>query len=168
MSSIFQAFITKSWEEGVLRLAKKLGSAEGAEGRPTKETPKYSVGENEVRSKIRDQLVTLQQKASAEVNKILPEIERKNSDLHDAKLKFESRKAPDDIEATLQGALEGQRNHLTEVFLSRSQTEGHYNKFRLDNGITRDPDHPEDLTHYFSVIYLLLAIETVLNCNFGM
>lgn len=164
--SVFALLMGKSWEDNLSKQAIRLGRASGARGLPTADTPPYDQGETEVRNQIQRKLLDLQQTLSRELQRSVPEITRKNEELSDIWQRFESRQPLSAIPETLDAVLENRRLNLSEAFFRRQQAEGAYNKFRLDHDISILPDHPTDRLNYLSVVFVLLAVETVLNSYF--
>jgi uncharacterized membrane protein len=166
MSTIFDMFTTKSWEESVRQDAVKRGREEGANGRPTADTPRYDVGETHVRNLVQKQLVDVQQKLAAELQKILPTITKQDGELGQAELTFQSRQTAESLAQSFDGIMANSRADLEDAQYRLHETEGHFRKFKLDNNVTIEPDHPKDRLNYISIIFLVLAAETVLNAIF--
>lgn len=166
MSNIFDRLISKSWEDSVRKDAIKRGREEGSNGRPTQDTPKYDVGETEVRNEIQKQLMNVQQKLAAELQKLLPTITKKDGELSQAELTFQTRKTATDLAQSFDGTLANTKTDLEDAHFRKHEAEGHYNKFRLENNVKIDPDHPLDRLNYMSWIFVLLAVETVFNAIF--
>jgi hypothetical protein len=163
---IFLSLITGAWEKSVHEKAKKEGREEGAQGRPTPDTPAYSVGETAVRNEIEKKLGTIRSKLSNEVQKKLPEISRHIAGVHEAEVKFESRLEPDSTRRNIESAFESHRATLNDAYFRKHQSEGNYNSFRHLHDVRIDPDHVLDKTHYLSAVLVILVLETVINALF--
>ncbi len=166
MTSIFAKFNSPSWEQTVLKLAIKRGIEEGKEGLPTRETPKYSVGETDVRNAVEKQVVDIHTRLASEVQKITPRITSDSAAVHQYEVGFEARLQPKDIEEHLQAEFEAKRATLVDASLRKHQSEGHYNAFRMKHDVRIEPDHPTDRLNYLSAIFLVLVIETLINAGF--
>jgi len=105
MGYIFDALTSRSWEEALHKEATKLGQSEGAHGRPAADTPTYDVGETHIRGEVQKQLVKLEQKLAGELQRIVPSITKKDGELSEADLKFQTRKSPADLAQTFDGIL---------------------------------------------------------------
>jgi hypothetical protein len=147
-------------------MAIKRGREEGAHGRPTADTPKYDVGETDVRNAVDTQLADVQRNLAAELQRIVPTIMKKEGELAQAELTFQTRKSAAELAQSLDGSLANCRTELEDAQFRKHEAEGHYNKFRLENNVTIDPDHPTDRVHYLSVVFIMLAVETALNAFF--
>ena len=93
MSNLFETLITRSWEQRLLKKAIRLGREEGANGRPAADTPKYDVGETHVRGEIEKQVVKAGEGVSTELQKIVPTITKKDGDLSQVELTFQSKRS---------------------------------------------------------------------------
>jgi hypothetical protein len=164
--NIFDSVLSKSWEEKLLKDAAKRGRDAGANGLPTVETPKYDVEETEIRNQVSQRLAGLQQKLATELQAILPSLTKKDGDLKQAELKFHARQTADGVGDLLKGAFSNKRAEIETLFFRKHESEGNYKNFRLTNNVTIDPDHPADRLNYVSVIFLLLAVETLLNASY--
>lgn len=166
MGNLFDKLINRSWEEGLFKEAAKLGRSEGANGRPTADTPKYDVGETHIRSEVQKKLLKIEESLATELQKIIPAVTKKDGDLSQAVLNFQTRKKADELKQTFDGVLADSRTALEDAYFRKHQAEGHYNRFKLEHNITIDPDHPTDQLHYFSWIFVILAGETVMNAGY--
>lgn len=166
IQNIFSVFISDNWEQAVHRLAIKEGTEEAKQGRPTTDTPRYSVGETAVRNKVEAQLGNIQKRLADEVQKVLPTVTRRISEVQQAEVSFESRQTIDVIRSSLSADFESKRSSLEDAFYRKHKSEGTYNAFRNTHGVTIDPDHPVDPINYLSFVFLMLTAETVLNALF--
>jgi hypothetical protein len=166
VTSIFSKFTNPSWEQSIFKLGVKRGIEEGENGLPTRDTPRYSVGETDVRNAVERQVVDIHTRLASEVQKIVPRITNDASTVHQCEVGFEARLQPKDIEDNLRAEFEAKRATLVEASLRKHQSEGHYNAFRMKHGIRIDPDHPKDRLNYLSAIFLVLVIETLFNAGF--
>jgi hypothetical protein len=166
ISNIFSSFLTDRWEQDVQKLATREGAEEGKHGRPAADTPRYSVGETNVRGKVESQLLIIQKKLADEVQKVLPTIARRAVDVQQAEVGFESRQAIDVTRSNLSALFESRRSSLEDAFYRKHKSEGAYNAYRNVHNVTIDPDHPKDQLNYLSFVFLMLTVETVLNALF--
>lgn len=165
---IFARLVSPTWERAVLKLAEKEGRQEGAEGLPTSDTPKYSVGETRVRVKIDEQLINIQTILKDKVMATLPQVVKKKGEVDAAVLKFEERRSPEMLRTVLEGELEARRLALEDASYKKHKSEGGYNKFRGEHEIQNDPDHPtaEKRKNLIVVAFLLVLVETIFNALF--
>ena len=166
ISNIFSSFLTEGWEQSVQKLATREGAEEGKNGRPAADTPRYSVGETNVRGKVESQLLGIQKKLADEVQKVLPTIARRSVDVQQAEVSFESRQAIEVTRSNLSASFESRRSSLEDAYYRKHKSEGAYNAFRNLHNVTIEPDHPTDQMNYLSFIFLMLTVETVLNAIF--
>jgi hypothetical protein len=166
VTSIFAKFISPSWEKAILNLAVKRGIEEGKDGLPTRDTPKYSVGETDVRNAVEKQVIDIHTRLDSEVQRIVPRITSDAAAVHQCEVEFEARLQPSDLEDNLKAEFEAKRAALVDASLRRHRSEGHYNAFRMKHGVRIDPDHPKDRLNYLSAIFLVLVIETLINAGF--
>jgi hypothetical protein len=164
--NIFANLLSPRWEQSILKLAVNRGIEEGREGLPTRDTPKYSVGETDVRNAVEKQVIEIRAKLDGEVQRIVPRITRDSATVHQVEVGFQARLRPQDIEESLKAEFEAKRATLADACLRKHQSEGHYNAFRMKHGVRIDPDHPKDRLNYLSAVFLVLVFETVLNAVF--
>ncbi len=166
MPSIFANLLTPRWEQSILKLAIKRGIEEGKDGLPTKDTPRYSVGETDVRNAVEKQVVDIHTRLDGEVQKLVPRITKDSATVHQCEVGFEARLRPQDIEEKLKAEFEAKRATLVDASLRKHQSEGYYNAFRMKHGVRIDPDHPKDRLNYLSAVFLVLVFETLINAAF--
>jgi hypothetical protein len=166
VTNIFSGYMNPRWEQSILKLAIKRGIEEGREGLPTRDTPRYSVGETDVRNAVEKQVIDIHTRLDSEVQKIVPRITSDAAAVHQCEVEFEARLQPRDLEENLKAEFEAKKAALVDASLRRHRSEGHYNAFRMKHGIRIDPDHPKDRLNYLSAIFLVLVIETLINAGF--
>ena len=166
MPNIFDSLLGTSWEESAVKAAGRRGVAEGSAGRPAADTPKYDVGEAQVRQDVTQRHTAVQQKLVSSLQDVLPKIVKKDGELAQIELEFQSRKSGSDLAQSCEGHLANSILDIESSFLRKHKAEGNYLGFRVTHGINVDPDHPADRLHYISVVFLLLAVEAVANAGF--
>jgi peptidoglycan hydrolase CwlO-like protein len=166
MAINFKNLIGTSWETELLNEAKKLGAKEGSMGRPAEDTPAYDVPETDLRAKVTDKVLALQEKLTLELMKITPNLNRLVGQLDEISHKIEQRRTPNTLQNILVGDLNATRSDLVKLNSNASEAEGYYNEFRYINNVNINPDHPSDKLNYLSLIALIWVFEAVLNTAF--
>lgn len=165
-TSIFDSLLGKSWEESLHKQADKLGAAEGAKGNPTRDTPKYDVGETTIRNGVEQKLITLQKRIGNEIQTVVPNLMKQYGELAQAELAFDGRRPISQFEEFYEGEFSETRSALIKAKTDKLEAQGEYNHFRYVNKIKIDPDHPSDIPHYLSWVFVILVGEAVLNAVF--
>lgn len=166
MAINFKNLIGTSWETKLINEAKKLGAKEGSMGRPAEDTPAYDVPETDLRAKVTDKVLALQEKLTAELMKITPNLNRLVGTLDENSHKIEQRRTPSTLQNILVGELNATRSDLVKLHENAYEAEGYYNEFRYINNVNINPDHPSDKLNYLSLIALIWVFEAVLNTAF--
>lgn len=168
IENFFNAIVSGNWEKSLLKLAEKEGREEGALGLPTDTTKKYSVGETNVRVKIKTQYSMLQAKLTEKVKEILPKIEEKSSAIEAAELAFSTRRSASMLRIVLDGELESNRRAFEDAAYRKHSSEGQYKKFKGENQIEIEPDHPSPAEKVNLIWWalFLVTLETVFNAFF--
>jgi hypothetical protein len=166
MAINFKNLIGTSWETELINEAKKLGAKEGSMGRPAEDTPAYDVPETDLRAKVTDKVLALQEKLTLELMKITPNLNRLVGQLDEISHKIEQRRTPNTLQNILVGDLNATRSDLVKLNSNASEAEGYYNEFRYINNVNINPDHPSDKLNYLSLIALIWVFEAVLNTAF--
>jgi hypothetical protein len=128
--------------------------------------PLSDEGENKIRAEVHNVELGTQLLLSEHLKRIASPLATETAEIANLHINAQQRRSPGDSVSLCENQQAQRRVRLVEAYFDQYRSEGHYNEFRLRHSITKDPDHPDDLLHHVSVLFLLLAIETVLNSMF--
>ncbi len=166
-SRLFEVHDAKrGWELKLFKQAQRLGAEEGAAGRPGADTPEYDVGETTVRQEVYQIVTGTRGRLLELITELTPLVAQQHSALTECRLDFEKRRSPQDTAQICREIETRHRDPLVEAEHERYRSESEFNLFRHLNRVTTDPDHPPDKLHYLSVVFVLFAVEALLNSVF--
>jgi hypothetical protein len=157
---------TPGWEKDLYKRAGQKGATEGAAGRPAADATAIDAVETRFHSDVRQRVLGTNGLLSNELNRVNPIVAAHRGMLAENQHVFDTRHDPEVSRQIFENVLSSKRQQLVEAYQRKHRAEGHYNLFRYQHGITYTPDHPQDKLNYLSWIFLILAIETLLNAVF--
>jgi hypothetical protein len=167
---VTQIFVLKNdkrrWEQDLHKKASDLGAQQAASSRPMADSADADEGENKVRTEVYNRELGVHGLLSNELNRLAPLLANESAEVNACHVSYQQRRSPSGSKSYCEGVFAQRKAQLVEAYFDRYRSEAHYNRFRHQHGITKDPDHPEDKLNYLSWLFLILAAETVLNSVF--
>ena len=155
-----------SWENRLLDEARRTGAFEGKNGRPSPESVAPDENENKFHSKALELIIKANNDLTKQIRSLLPKIAEERHNLSEAKAESQYRQSIENIKSEIISARDEYRQELHKSQLKLISTEGHLNSFKTINIVKHEPDHPHDIPHYLSVVFLILVVEALLNSFF--
>jgi hypothetical protein len=162
----FSNLYNSSWENRLLEDARKNGAFEGKNGRPSPESTAPDENENKYHSKALELIIKANNELTKQIRSLLPKIADERHKLAEAKAECSHRQNLETIKSEIISSRDEYRQELHKSQLKLISTEGHLNSFKTINQVNHEPDHPHDIPHYLSVVFLIMIVEALLNSFF--
>jgi len=162
----FSNVFNSSWESRLLEEARKNGAFEGKNGRPSPESTAPDENENKYHSKALELIIKANNELTKQIRSLLPKIAEERHKLSEAKAECSHRQNLETIKSEIVSSRDEYRQELHKTQIKLISTEGHLNSFKTINQVNHEPDHPHDIPHYLSVVFLIMIAEALLNSFF--
>lgn len=162
----FSNIYNNSWESNLLEDARKKGSQEGKNGRPSPDLMVPDENENKYHSKAVALIIKANNELTRQIRNISPKATEQKNKLSEITTEKDHRASIDTLEAEIISSRDQHRQELHQANLKLIRAEGHLNSFKTLNQVKHEPDHPKDTMHYMSVVFLILIAESILNAYF--
>lgn len=143
-----------------------LGQNEAGAHRPATAATHPDANEAELRSQAEGLIANEQTMFDAVVTEAHRTANDASSKLIDLRSDIQQVLADDTLASQVEAELAGERKKLVDATADRIKAEVEWRAFRARNGITDLPNYPESQIFHWSIIFMLILFETVINAFF--
>jgi hypothetical protein len=145
---------------------RSLGQKEAGSHRPATDATHPDANEGELRSQAEGLIANEQTLFDAVVADANRTANNASSKLIDLRSDIYQVLADDTLASQVEAELAGERKKLVDATAERIKAEVEWRAFRARNGITDLPNYPESQIFHWSIIFMLILLETVVNAFF--
>ncbi len=162
----FSNIYSSNWEDKLIQDAIKNGAFEGKSGRPSPESVSPDENEQKYHSKALELVIKANNELTKQIRSLLPKIADEKHKISEANAECAHRENIETIKSEIISSRDEHRQELHKAHLKLISAEGHLNSFKTIHQIKHEPDHPSDIPHYLSIVFLIMIAEAALNSYF--